>query len=142
FMTEILKFFIQLINMLLQLLGGGKINMPSSSEPVPSIMPSTVVPENPSQAMEQPEEEQPSVSMAPCPSSGTPSEIPNTNPSNAAPVPSVSEPVVSGPAVSPNPSGGQSSIDLTTWELTLPTGTSGNPTDVFMPQLASFTADP
>ncbi len=144
FMTEILKFFLKFINMLLQLLGGGKIDSPSSGQPAISAVPSATEPENPSQAMEQPSEAQPAASQAPCPSQGQdqPENSPAPNPSGMETVPSISGPAASSsPGVSPS-GAAQSAIDLSNWELTLPTGPAENPTDIFMPQLASFTADP
>jgi hypothetical protein len=95
FMQQILQFFLKLINMLLQLLGGGSINMPSSSEPAISAIPSAEQPASPSQEVASPSQavEVPSVAPMtnPCPSPG------QTNPGTGGSTPQTSTaPAISG----------------------------------------------
>jgi hypothetical protein len=94
FMEAIIRFFIELINMLLKLFGGSPIQIPSEGNPLP-----TDNPENPGVPTEDPNQPQPTAQVPqPCEPTNAPeptvSEVPNV------PVSPILSPVTS-PVMSP-----------------------------------------
>lgn len=145
-MEKLLKFLIELINKLLALLGGGKIELPSSGEPAPSAaaeVPAVSAPVVDVPAT-SPASSYPAVSTQqqnPCAEKGEGEDEPDDEPDSQ---PSYS-PGGASPSISttvPSGSAQNNSMDLANWKLQLPTGSQGKVDEVLQPQLASYTKAP
>ncbi len=102
-MKQLLQFFFKLITLLLQMLGGGTLEIPSSGEVLPSSPPAAEQPDSPSQAMEAPSS---APVTNPCPGMQGSQTVPS---SGAQPPVSVSAPVTNPSGAVVAPSAGASS---------------------------------
>jgi Alginate lyase len=87
-------------------------------------------------------ESSPVPSISPSPSS-SPTPAPITTSPSVQPTVQVTSTPAKKPTVTASPQPVvQQSFDLTNWKITLPTGTSGSPTEVKQPELARFMVSP
>lgn len=122
FMEALIRFFLELLNLLLRLLGGGQLPLPEP-DPLPNPMPSS--------------EPDPEPSPVPC---AEPTEQPEPT---SGTQPSAAPTAMMQPTISASTSQLPAQIlNLANWKIQLPLGQAESPTEIKQPALATYTIDP